>query len=408
MSNTALTIPQFIDRATKAHGDKYDYSEVVYTTRKTAVKIICRKHGEFHQEPGNHLRGQGCPKCNIEKLTHTVDVFIKKANALHKNKYDYTHAEYVNTHTKVKIICPEHGEFWQTPAHHLQGKGCPGCAGNKLLSFDEFVAKANSVHQNKYTYCSTDYVSTKYKTSIYCKTHGLFTQIGSDHLSGKGCPACGSNKSFNKTVKTNTAMVYVVELYNQTETFYKVGITTQTLKHRLANITMMGYSYTEVFVVTATITNALELERGLKSILEQYAYTPSIYFTGCSSECFSDINPIKYLLSTGLHFYDIRPLSYMVHLEFIKHGYDADAVFVTDIIEQAINTFYRRAVPQYEQYLPDELKDSLDNLLYNWFTQCEDLDPQGTLVSITKLNLVLFVLKISYLQIPDIRTLFES
>ena len=59
--------------------------------------------------------------------------FIKKSISIHGNKYDYSKVEYINDKTKVCIICPEHGEFWQTPNNHLNGNNCPLCA-NKLIS----------------------------------------------------------------------------------------------------------------------------------------------------------------------------------------------------------------------------------------------------------------------------------
>jgi hypothetical protein len=54
----------------------------------------------------------------------TTKEFIEKARLKHGDKYDYSKAEYTNSKTKVCIICPEHGEFWQTPGDHLDGHGC--------------------------------------------------------------------------------------------------------------------------------------------------------------------------------------------------------------------------------------------------------------------------------------------
>ena len=58
----------------------------------------------------------------------TTEQFISEAKAVHGDKYDYSKVEYVNTHTKVCIICPEHGEFWSIPCDHLHKHGCPHCA----------------------------------------------------------------------------------------------------------------------------------------------------------------------------------------------------------------------------------------------------------------------------------------
>ena len=125
------TREEFIKETTEKHGDKYDYSKVDYVNNYTKICIICPEHGEFLQTPSNHLSGQGCPKCKADKtrerLILSKEGFIKKARLVHGNKYDYSKVEYVNNRTKVCIICPEHGEFWQTPNHHLSGCGCPKC-----------------------------------------------------------------------------------------------------------------------------------------------------------------------------------------------------------------------------------------------------------------------------------------
>jgi hypothetical protein len=59
---------------------------------------------------------------------YTTKDFILKAMTLYDGKYYYSKVEYINNHTKVCIICPEHGEFWQTPNSHLNGQGCPKCS----------------------------------------------------------------------------------------------------------------------------------------------------------------------------------------------------------------------------------------------------------------------------------------
>ena len=136
-----LTTEEFIERAKKVHGDKYDYSKTEYANNYTKVCIICPEHGEFWQTPNCHLDGQGCPKCGIKKRsvnkTLTTEEFIKKAMDIHGDKYDYSKVQYLNNRTKVCIICPEHGEFWQTPHNHLKGNGCPKCRNSHLEKFVE-------------------------------------------------------------------------------------------------------------------------------------------------------------------------------------------------------------------------------------------------------------------------------
>lgn len=184
----------FIRKAKEIHGDKYDYSKVNYTYNRGKVIIICSEHGEFIQIPHDHLHGSGCSKCFEKKRGESqklnTEDFIRKAKAVHGNNYDYTKIKYINTHTKVIIICPEHGEFSQTAANHLQGQGCVKCSGRYTITTNEFIDKAKSVHGDKYDYSKVDYVDTKIKVIIICPEHGEFKQSPYTHLIGTECPKC--------------------------------------------------------------------------------------------------------------------------------------------------------------------------------------------------------------------------
>lgn len=183
------TTSGFIYRAKKIHGDRYDYSYVDYKDSKTPVKILCKEHGLFEQKPVNHLRGKGCPVCG-GGYRHTNEQFIADANKIHGGIYDYSKTQYHNAYTKVCIICPEHGEFWQTPHAHLNGQGCPKCNGVKKGNTENFVKNARKVHGNKYDYSRVEYVNNRTKVCIICPEHGEFWQTPYKHLSGQGCPKC--------------------------------------------------------------------------------------------------------------------------------------------------------------------------------------------------------------------------
>ena len=119
------------------HGDKYDYSKVEYINNRTKVCIICPIHGEFWQTPHEHLSGYGCLLCGQEITKNArrlkPNEFILRAKEIHDNKYDYSKVKYVNFETPVCIICPIHGEFWQTPHSHLKEHGCPMCANETFI-----------------------------------------------------------------------------------------------------------------------------------------------------------------------------------------------------------------------------------------------------------------------------------
>ena len=190
-----MNTEEFINKANKVHNGKYDYSKVEYVNAKTKVCIIYHEHGEFWQTPHNHLQGQGCPKCS-PTLKLNKDVFIENSNKKHNGKYDYSKVKYINNRTKVCIICPEHGEFWQTPSNHMYGYGCAKCANslnaeNHTSNTDIFIEKAKLMHLNKYDYSKVKYINNRTKVCIICPEHGEFWQTPDAHLSNKGCPKCG-------------------------------------------------------------------------------------------------------------------------------------------------------------------------------------------------------------------------
>ena len=191
-SNVQRITPEiFIKRATKIHDGKYDYSKVNFVSTNDEVEIICPVHGTFKQKVRIHLRGYGCQYCGGSKRL-TNEEFIDKANSVHNYKYDYSKSEYINTSTKLCIICPEHGEFWQIPNNHLLGAGCPKCAG-KFNDQEFFIERAMKVHGDKYDYSKTEYVATNEKVCIICPQHGEFWQTPSGHMNGQGCPMCNQS-----------------------------------------------------------------------------------------------------------------------------------------------------------------------------------------------------------------------
>ncbi len=127
-----LTTEEFISGARRVHGNKYDYALVEYSGTFTPVKIICREHGEFEQQPTRHLSGRGCQTCGrlvSDKANRSnTEQFIAKAKRVHGDKYDYSLVSYETARLPVKIVCPAHGEFEQRPHHHLSGNGCRKCA----------------------------------------------------------------------------------------------------------------------------------------------------------------------------------------------------------------------------------------------------------------------------------------
>jgi very-short-patch-repair endonuclease len=133
-------------------------------------------------------------------MTRRLDIneWIEKGALVHNDKYNYSKVNYVNSGSKVCIICPEHGEFLQQANSHLQGKGCKLCWDKKnitrpifnRLTQSEWIDKAILIHKDRYDYSKTEYVKSTIKVCIICKKHGEFWQEANNHLAGQNCPKC--------------------------------------------------------------------------------------------------------------------------------------------------------------------------------------------------------------------------
>ena len=187
----------FIEQLKEKFGDGYDYSEVVYIDQYTPVVITCKKHNyTFHGAPKElKERKTLCPKCS-QNYSPTTDEFIERAKSVHGDKYDYSKTKYEKNNKEVCIICPEHGEFWQTPANHVNQKhGCKECGLIKMgkshnKTTEQFIEKARLVHGDLYDYSNTVYTKRENNVNIICKIHGPFTQTAGNHLCGGGCKEC--------------------------------------------------------------------------------------------------------------------------------------------------------------------------------------------------------------------------
>ena len=224
-----ITTKEFIEKARKIHGEKYDYSKVEYKKMHEKVCIICPEHGEFWQTPHHHLRGQECPKCgNIKiskKLKMTTEEFIEKARKVHGDKYDYSKVDYKNNNTKVCIIKHGYGEFWQTPSCHLNSK-YDIFSNYRKLTKEEFIEKARKVHGDKYNYSKVEYVNSRTPVCIICPEHGEFLQLPGNHLKGCGCPSCGGNKKYTLEEFVNRAKIVHGDKYDYSKVEY-VNINTK-------------------------------------------------------------------------------------------------------------------------------------------------------------------------------------
>lgn len=277
----------FKSRGTLQHEGKFNYSLVEYKDAKTKVKIICPNHGEFLQTPDKHLapKSKGCQKCWEEIKTANIrarpkefyqyyhgatknkphisqEIFIERCRKKYGNKFDYDLSNYNGlTKNKIKVKCPQHGEFETIPNTHLAKNNVTGCSKcgydncweGKTHSYEEAVSQFNLKHNYIYDYPEynkENYQNKKSSIDIICKKHGKFKKKAQKHLSGQGCFKC----AIEKLIETNTlvggyseelfasraelknckAALYYLEINNGKH--YKIGITRTSIEHRISGI----------------------------------------------------------------------------------------------------------------------------------------------------------------------------
>ncbi len=228
----------FKNKAKSKFGDDYDYSLIDYADSTKKIKIKCVKHNIiFEQAPAEHLRGRkACVDCR--NPLNKYNYFITKAKEIHGEQYDYSLVKYINSFIKIKIICPKHGEFEQTPYNHIkEEQGCRKCffkRNNVADTLDEFITKSNATHDNKYDYSTVTYIDSKTPIKIICPKHGEFTQLPYSHTRGKGCSRCANELNKAKLTKTEADFIsdaikkhntkYDYSLVEYTNSFIKVKI----------------------------------------------------------------------------------------------------------------------------------------------------------------------------------------
>lgn len=202
-----LTTDDLITRFREKFGDHFDYSKFEYTGAREKITIICPEHGEMITTVHNHLKSPtGCERCSSERTgrnqRRNQDEVIQSFIAKHGDKYDYSLVQYKGGYKKVKIICPEHGEFLQTPIHHASGTyGCNECAKiqdglKRRLSREDVIQRAIEVHGSKYDYSKFEYNTIEDDMIIICPEHGEFVQRVNNHINqGNGCWECGQIES---------------------------------------------------------------------------------------------------------------------------------------------------------------------------------------------------------------------
>ena len=313
-----LTTEEFKKKGKELFGNRFDYSESVYVTAHTKIKISCRKHGELTNNltPNKHLRRDGgCKKCQTEKASQRLRMslvsFLESAKQVHGDEYDYSLVKsFKNQQEQIKIKHKDCGNvFSMTVNKHLMGQGCSyrECVSKKisesnLKTTKDFIEEAIAIHGlEHYDYSNTKYLGAHTKVDIFCNfCQKEFSQTPTAHTSQKqGCATCGEQLrqlgDYLHILKQKgnyiDGVLYLIECFNDEEYFYKIGITKTTAKTRFVP-SKMPYDYEVLFELPIGYIRAFEHEQAILDKLASYRYYPKIIFGG-NTECLS-VNPVEY------------------------------------------------------------------------------------------------------------------
>lgn len=197
-----LNKSDFIKRSKDIFGDRYDYSKVKYVNMETNVDILF--NGVLYkQKPKDHLNGLKPEGINV------VDTksFIDKSKKIHKNRYDYSLTNYVDSNKPVKILY-KGVLYLQKPYQHLLGYRPEN--KNVKKTTKEFIDISNLIHDFRYSYEKSKYNNSLSKVIITCPIHGHFNKTANSHLQGYGCPKCdfSKKKEISKFLNKNNISYY--------------------------------------------------------------------------------------------------------------------------------------------------------------------------------------------------------
>lgn len=268
-------------------------------------EIVCRIHS-FSKISGRRdlARNSFCNLCRREIVAKELgDKFKMKASEIHDGKYSYDNSVYVKNSTPLTIKCILHNiDFNQSPSDHLAGKtGCSLCKDiinanlpqRQPKSVQLFIEQANVIHKGFFDYSEVDYKSTHVGVKIICKKHNsAFVQTPAHHLSGKnGCVTC-KNKGymwgrddFITAYGHKDCIFYVLECFNDNELFYKIGITSKSVRQRYHRHNM-PYEYRIILEYKDTAESIWDLECHFKELFKSNYYKPNMKFAGSSTETF--------------------------------------------------------------------------------------------------------------------------
>jgi hypothetical protein len=251
-------------------------------------------------------------KGHVPNISSALDRFSYRVNQykeVHGDSYMYlSNNDYQEG---IEIICNNCGvSFSQQSDNHLMGKGCNVCstkraAEKQAMTYDNFLYYSLKNGNTNIDFTNCGYTSLKFPVKLKCTIHNeLFEQTASSCRYGMvGCPSCKREnlgflrESFINSCRGKTALIYVLKIKNDTEEFFKIGVTNRSVKKRFERKKEMPYEYEILY--TKQDSNCpgciFDAEVLLLNKYNIYKYKPSIKFAGYT-ECFNLSLPIEQII----------------------------------------------------------------------------------------------------------------
>lgn len=289
VSKRLISQSEYVNKCIKKFGDNFDYKDTIYKGMYEKVDVICKKHGKIKIGARHHLISiHGCPHCVIDwrKLPRREGLKLtnKEIIELYANgKTAHEIGEIANcSNALILTILRENNQKIRPTS------------SQKCLQ-EDVMKKFENIHKEKYDYSLAEYQGGHVKIKIKCRVHNkIFLQTPHNHLQGQGCPECGklnlhgfSKSKYLETCKKHNQnpILYLIKIYNTTEEFAKIGITVNPLKIRFSKGMLPNYHYMEIQKIEGDAESIWNLEKSLHRTCKIYKYKPDGKFGG-STECY--------------------------------------------------------------------------------------------------------------------------
>lgn len=304
-----LTPDEFLEnlKVKNKHYKEGDFNIVSnYETYNEPI-VVSNKYGSCLMKPSLLLQGYNLSvRSAIDVHSYFINMALERNTFLKQGDIKVIN-KFINDSTKL-IVETKYGQHSISP-YSLFQNNLPNI--KTAIDKDSFIRKQFvEIHNELYKYDEFKFISHKQLSFITCPLHGNFEQSPDHHLRGYGCNECANEKrgyklsNWLKACPNEKGKLYILECYNENEAFIKIGITCQTVEVRYNYKPRMPYSYEVVRVLESYDRKEIwELEKRLKKDLKESGlkYNPKIPFDGSKTETFIKNNEVIKIINEKIN-----------------------------------------------------------------------------------------------------------